>query len=131
MVKEEVYCLSDGMTMPLNCHSWALIHLQRKESLSLLKINMIFNCQQIKGKDTLTCMQSAQEGDIEFAFLLGGNLFSVNPDRHFSESALDNIAFKVMVSSTLNETHLFGIGNENLILPFKGQNEKQSRHYLI
>ena len=71
-----------------------------------------------KGKDTLSCMQSAQAGDIEFAFLLGGNLFSVNPDRHFSESALDNIAFKVMVSSTLNETHLFGIGNENLILPF-------------
>ena len=79
-----------------------------------------------KGKDTLSCMQSAQAGDIEFAFLLGGNLFSVNPDRHFSESALDNIAFKVMVSSTLNETHLFGIGNENLILPFRGQNEKQA-----
>ena len=79
-----------------------------------------------KGKDTLSCMQSAEAGDIEFAFLLGGNLFSVNPDRQFSESALDNIAFKVMVSSTLNETHLFGIGNENLILPFRDQNEKQA-----
>ena len=78
-----------------------------------------------KGKDTLSCMQSAEAGDIEFAFLLGGNLFSVNPDRDFSESALDNIAFKVMVSSTLNETHLFGIGKENLILPFRSPNDKQ------
>ena len=76
-----------------------------------------------KGKDTLSCMQSAEKGEIEFAFLLGGNLFSVNPDRDFSESALEKIPFKVMISSTLNETHLFGIGNENLILPIRNPND--------
>ena len=83
-----------------------------------------------KGKDTLSCMQSAEKGEIEFAFLLGGNLFSVNPDRDFSESALEKIPFKVMISSTLNETHLFGIGNENLILPIRNPNDMESTNGL-
>jgi len=83
-----------------------------------------------RGKDTLSCIQSAEKGEIEFAFLLGGNLFSVNPDREFSESALEKIPFKVMVSSTLNETHLFGIGNENLILPIRNPNDTESANGL-
>jgi len=83
-----------------------------------------------RGKDTLSCMQSAENGEIEFAFLLGGNLFSVNPDREFSESALEKIPFKVMVNSTLNETHLFGIDNENLILPIRNPNDTGSANDL-
>ena len=79
-----------------------------------------------KGKDTLSCMQASHQGDIEFTFLLGGNLFSVNPDREFSKLALNRIPFKVMVNSTLNETNLFGIDNENLILPFRAEDESES-----
>ena len=79
-----------------------------------------------KGRDTLSCMQTAHKKGIDFAFLLGGNLFSVNPDRDFSESSLNNIPFKVMISSTLNETHLFGIDNENLILPIRDHYESES-----
>ena len=79
-----------------------------------------------KGEDTLSCMQAAHRGDIEFTFLLGGNLFSVNPDREFSKLALNRIPFKVMVNSTLNETNLFGIDNENLILPFRAEDESES-----
>ena len=81
---------------------------------------------EYKGKDTLSCMQAAHRGDIEFTFLLGGNLFSVNPDREFSKLALNRIPFKVMVNSTLNETNLFGIDNENLILPFRGKDKSES-----
>ena len=81
---------------------------------------------EYKGKDTLSCMQAAHRGDIEFTFLLGGNLFSVNPDREFSKLALNRIPFKVMVNSTLNETNLFGIDNENLILPFRGEDKSES-----
>ena len=81
---------------------------------------------EYKGKDTLSCMQAAHRGDIEFTFLLGGNLFSVNPDREFSKLALNRIPFKVMVNSTLNETNLFGIDNENLILPFRGEGKSES-----
>ena len=81
---------------------------------------------EYKGKDTLSCMQAAHRGDIEFTFLLGGNLFSVNPDREFSKLALNRIPFKVMVNSTLNETNLFGIDNENLILPFRSEDKSES-----
>ena len=81
---------------------------------------------EYKGKDTLSCMQAAHRGDIEFTFLLGGNLFSVNPDREFSKLALNRIPFKVMVNSILNETNLFGIDNENLILPFRGKDKSES-----
>ena len=81
---------------------------------------------EYKGEDTLSCMQAAHRGDIEFTFLLGGNLFSVNPDREFSKLALNRIPFKVMINSTLNETNLFGIDNENLILPFRPEDESES-----
>ena len=81
---------------------------------------------EYKGKDTLSCMQAAHRGDIEFTFLLGGNLFSVNPDREFSKLALNRIPFKVMVNSTLNETNLFGIDNDNLILPFRAVDKSES-----
>ena len=81
---------------------------------------------EYKGKDTLSCMQAAHRDEIEFTFLLGGNLFSVNPDREFSKLALNRIPFKVMVNSTLNETNLFGIDNENLILPFRGEDKSES-----
>mgnify|MGYP001442629221 FL=1 len=81
---------------------------------------------EYKGKDTLSCVQAAHRGDIEFTFLLGGNLFSVNPDREFSKLALNRIPFKVMINSTLNETNLFGIDNENLILPFRAGDKSES-----
>ena len=81
---------------------------------------------EYKGKDTLSCMQAAHRGDIEFTFLLGGNLFSVNPDREFSKLALNRIPFKVMVNSTINETNLFGIDHENLILPFRAGDKSES-----
>jgi len=79
-----------------------------------------------QGMDTLSCIQSAAKGEIDFAFLLGGNLFSVNPDSDFSETALSSIPFKVMINSTLNQTNLNGIVGENIILPFKAQ-DKQER----
>ncbi len=77
-----------------------------------------------QGMDTLSCIQAAAKGDLDFAFLLGGNLFSVNPDRDFSETALSSIPFKVMINSTLNQTNLNGIEKENIILPFRIQDDE-------
>ena len=79
--------------------------------------------------DTLSCIQAAAKGEIEFAFLLGGNLFSVNPDRDFSETALSSIPFKVMINSTLNQTNLNGIEGENIILPFRIQDEEGGKKH--
>ena len=76
------------------------------------------------GMDTLACVQAAAKGKIDFAFLLGGNLFSANPDTAYSEQALSSIPFKVMVNSTLNQTHLNGVDGENLVLPIRVRDEE-------
>ncbi|MBT3530793.1 MAG: FdhF/YdeP family oxidoreductase [Gammaproteobacteria bacterium] len=77
-----------------------------------------------EGMDTLACVQAAAKNDIDFALLLGGNLFSANPDTAFSSKALDAIPFKVMINSTLNQTHINGVEGENLILPIKVRDEE-------
>lgn len=76
------------------------------------------------GMDTLACIQAAHSGQIDFAFLLGGNLYAANPDTSFSAQALDQIPFKVMISSTLNQTHLNGVEGENLVLPIRVRDEE-------
>ena len=75
------------------------------------------NLPKSKGMDTLSCVQAAEKEEIDFAFLIGGNLHAANPDAKFSESAMNKIPVKVMVNSTLNETHLNGVEGENIILP--------------
>ncbi|MBA59808.1 MAG: histidine kinase [Gammaproteobacteria bacterium] len=77
-----------------------------------------------KGMDTLACVQAAARGDIDFALLLGGNLHAANPDTVFSEKAMSAIPFKVMISSTLNETHLNGVEGENIVLPIRVRDEE-------
>ena len=90
--------------------------IERKYSIDLPKY---------EGMDTLACIQAAAKGAIDFALLLGGNLYAANPDTKFSKKALDSIPFKVMINSTLNETHLNGIDGENIILPVRVRDEEK------
>ena len=77
-----------------------------------------------EGMDTLACVQAAAKRKIDFALLLGGNLYAANPDTNFSKKALDSIPFKVMINSTLNETHLNGVAGENIVLPIRVRDEE-------
>ena len=78
------------------------------------------------GKDGYSGLRAGSSGrTIDFALLLGGNLYSANPDSRFSAQALDRIPFKVMLNSTLNETHLNGVEGENLILPVRVRDEEK------
>src|SRR5690606_12741986 len=72
-----------------------------------------------RGMDTLQCMEAAERGEVDFAFLLGGNLYAANPDLAFADRALANIPFKVMVNPTLNLSHVHGIGEEAIVLPIR------------
>ena len=83
------------------------------------------NLPTSKGMDTLACVQAAEKGEIDFAFLLGGNLHAANPDSKFSKSAMNKIPFKVMINSTLNETHLNGVEGENIVLPIRVRDEEK------
>ena len=76
------------------------------------------------GMDTLACMQAAAAGRIDMAFLLGGNLYAANPDSTFADAALAAIPFKVLINSTLNLSHVHGIGEECIVLPIRVRDEE-------
>ena len=78
-----------------------------------------------KGLDTMACLQAAESGDIDNALMLGGNLYAATPDSQWAEKALDNIGFKVFLTTTLNLGHVHGCDNsESLILPVTARDEE-------
>ena len=79
---------------------------------------------QEQGMDTLSCLRASERGEIDFALLMGGNLYAATPDSNFAESALSNIPFKVFITTTLNESHLFGIKGDTVILPVAARDEE-------
>jgi molybdopterin-dependent oxidoreductase alpha subunit len=77
------------------------------------------------GLDTYQCMVEAHEGNIDFAILLGGNLYGSNPDSSWAEKSLSNIRFKCQISTSLNQGHVYGLGEETLIIPVRTRDEEQ------
>lgn len=80
---------------------------------------------QQPGLDTFACMQAAERGEIDFAVLLGGNLYAANPDSTWAQRALGKIDFTAFISTTLNLGHLHGHGKSTLILPVRTRDEEQ------
>ncbi|RMF58447.1 MAG: histidine kinase, partial [Calditrichaeota bacterium] len=54
------------------------------------------------GLDTFSCMEAAARGEIDFAVLVGGNLYAANPDLKWAAAALGQIEFTAFLSTTLN-----------------------------
>jgi molybdopterin-dependent oxidoreductase alpha subunit len=77
-----------------------------------------------EGKDTLSCIESAERGEFDFAWCLGGNLFGSNPDAAFAHRALSRIKTVVYLSTTLNTGHAWGRGEETLVLPVRARDEE-------
>lgn len=77
-----------------------------------------------KGLDTLESMLAAEAGDIDFALCLGGNLYGSNPDSRFASRALGAIDMVVYLSTTLNTGHVWGQGEETIILPVLARDEE-------
>ncbi len=77
------------------------------------------------GLDTLACLQAAQDGKMDAALIMGGNLFSATPNTEWARTALDKISFKVYLTTTLNAGHMNGVENsEALILPVTARDEE-------
>ena len=77
------------------------------------------------GLDTLGCLEAAHRGEIDCALLMGGNLYEATPNSTWAAQALDNIDFKVMLTTTLNRGHVFGHDHsEALILPVTARDEE-------
>ncbi len=77
------------------------------------------------GMDTMACMKAAASGEIDAAVLMGGNLYAANPNSSWSESSLNSIGFKLCLTTTLNQSHLIGVeDSEMLILPVTARDEE-------
>lgn len=77
------------------------------------------------GLDTLACLTRAHEGDIDAALIMGGNLYQATPDSRWAQQALDRIACKVFLTTTLNKGHVHGLDNSAaLIFPVTARDEE-------
>jgi molybdopterin-dependent oxidoreductase alpha subunit len=76
------------------------------------------------GLDTLGCIEAANNGEFDFAWNLGGNLYGSNPDSRFAETALSKIGFSLFLNTTLNQGHFLGRGQTSLILPVSARDEE-------
>ena len=77
------------------------------------------------GLDTFAAMHAAHSGDIDFALLVGGNLYAANPDSNWAAEALSRLRFTAFLSTTLNLGHLHGHGKNSLILPVRARDEEK------
>jgi molybdopterin-dependent oxidoreductase alpha subunit len=77
-----------------------------------------------RGFDTYESMAAAERGSIRAAFLLGGNLFSSNPDREWAGRAMRNIDLTFSVTTKLNEGHVHGRGKTAIIVPVLARDEE-------
>jgi len=96
----------------------------KQQVFERLEANLGVRLPQTAGMDTLACLRAAQEGRIDAAFLLGGNLYAASPDSQFAARALAAIPFRVQLSSTLNLGHVHGLGEECLVLPIRVRDEE-------
>ena len=76
------------------------------------------------GKDTLACMEGANDGSLKLGVCLGGNLYGSNPDSRFADQALANLDMLIHLNTTLNTGHAHGIARETLILPVLARDEE-------
>ncbi len=78
-----------------------------------------------KGMHTLEALECAHAGGIDVALLMGGNLYEATPDSGWARHALDNIGFKVFLTTTLNRGHVTGVdAAESLVLPVCARDEE-------
>ncbi len=76
------------------------------------------------GYDTLSCMESADQGEMKVGFCLGGNLYGSNPDSRFAAAALSKLDLSVMLNTTLNTGHVHGLASETIVLPVLARDEE-------
>jgi len=76
------------------------------------------------GFDTMACMDAAHLGSMDFALLLGGNLYGSNPNARRAFESMQKLRTIVYLSTTLNTGHAWGTGEETFILPVLPRDEE-------
>ena len=99
----------------------------KKQVLRNMENLLDFKYPQKKGMDTLSCLHASERGEIDFALFMGGNLYAATPDSNFSISALSNIPFKVFMTTTINESHIFDHSMNVIVEQKKGSHRLRGR----
>jgi len=76
------------------------------------------------GRDTMSCITGAADGQLSVGFCLGGNLYGSNPDTTFAAAALSKLDLLVYLNTTLNTGHACGLARETIILPVLARDEE-------
>ncbi len=76
------------------------------------------------GRDTMSCITGAADGELKVGFCLGGNLYGSNPDATFAAAALGKLDLLVYLNTTLNTGHAHGLARETIILPVLARDEE-------
>ncbi|MBW7928451.1 MAG: FdhF/YdeP family oxidoreductase [Fimbriimonadaceae bacterium] len=76
------------------------------------------------GYDTMSGLEAAHRGEVDFAFCLGGNLYGASPDAGFVREALARIRTVAYLTTTLNTGHAHGLGCATLVLPVLARDEE-------
>lgn len=80
-----------------------------------------------KGFDTMAGLEAAERGAIDAAIMMGGNLWGATPDATFATRAMEQIGFKLYLTTTINRGHVNGLGDgEVLVLPVTARDEEWS-----
>ncbi|MHC4990997.1 MAG: FdhF/YdeP family oxidoreductase [Planctomycetota bacterium] len=96
----------------------------KKAVFDRLESHFDIRLPEAEGFDTLACLRAATEGDMRFAFCLGGNLYGATPDCRFAASAFAALEQVVYLSTTLNTGHVYGRGKETIVLPVRARDEE-------
>ncbi|HPN68640.1 MAG TPA: FdhF/YdeP family oxidoreductase [Saprospiraceae bacterium] len=76
------------------------------------------------GWDTMACMREADAGNVDVAWIMGGNLYASNPNLTYAENALNKIKTKIYLTTTLNDGHLVPTEGEIIIFPVLARDEE-------
>jgi len=98
--------------------------LLKPEVAELITKRLGIDIPEMKGFDTMACMDASYAGRIKFALCHGGNLFGSNPDAKYATAALAKADMVVYLNTTLNTGHAHGLGRETIILPVKARDEE-------
>ena len=93
--------------------------------LTQLEKTLGIDLPRMKGLDTFNALQAAHQGEIDCACIVGGNLYNASPNTAWVETALNAIGFKLFLTTTLNQGHLYGVDDGDvLILPVRARDEE-------
>ena len=77
-----------------------------------------------EGLDTMACMMRAEQGGMDVALHLGGNLFGSNPAAEWAADTLSSIPWQITLNTTLNTGHARAVSPNHLILPVLARDEE-------